>query len=110
GGWENDETVKEAAVREAVEEAGVRGDLLVRPSKTLQDDSCPEGLCKAAMFALLVKEELETWPEQNTRTRTWLPISEAVESCRHKWMEDALKHFAVLVQEKNFGEDDEELA
>lgn len=29
GGWENDETVKEAAAREAVEEAGVRGILLV---------------------------------------------------------------------------------
>ncbi|XP_038992202.1 nudix hydrolase 16, mitochondrial-like [Hibiscus syriacus] len=28
GGWENDETVEEAAVREAIEEAGVRGDLL----------------------------------------------------------------------------------
>ena len=30
GGWENDETVKEAAVREAIEEAGVRGDIVVR--------------------------------------------------------------------------------
>lgn len=30
GGWENDETVEEAAVREALEEAGVRGDLMVR--------------------------------------------------------------------------------
>jgi len=30
GGWENDETVEEAAVREAIEEAGVRGDLMVR--------------------------------------------------------------------------------
>ncbi|KAE8699569.1 hypothetical protein F3Y22_tig00110577pilonHSYRG00256 [Hibiscus syriacus] len=29
GGWENDETVEEAAVREAIEEAGVRGDLIV---------------------------------------------------------------------------------
>ena len=28
GGWENDETVEEAAVREAIEEAGVRGDLM----------------------------------------------------------------------------------
>ncbi|KAJ6688620.1 hypothetical protein OIU74_017178 [Salix koriyanagi] len=28
GGWENDETVEEAAAREALEEAGVRGDLL----------------------------------------------------------------------------------
>jgi len=30
GGWENDETVEEAAAREAIEEAGVRGDLVVR--------------------------------------------------------------------------------
>lgn len=30
GGWENDETVEEAAVREAIEEAGVRGELMVR--------------------------------------------------------------------------------
>lgn len=30
GGWENDETVEQAAVREAVEEAGVRGDIMVK--------------------------------------------------------------------------------
>ncbi|KAF0933171.1 hypothetical protein E2562_016121 [Oryza meyeriana var. granulata] len=35
GGWENDETVEEAAAREAIEEAGVRGDLVVRPFGTL---------------------------------------------------------------------------
>ncbi|XWS57021.1 hypothetical protein CRYUN_Cryun09bG0136000 [Craigia yunnanensis] len=29
GGWENDETVEEAAMREANEEVGVRGDLMV---------------------------------------------------------------------------------
>lgn len=29
GGWENDETVEEAAKRESLEEAGVRGDLVV---------------------------------------------------------------------------------
>ncbi|XP_058110651.1 nudix hydrolase 16, mitochondrial-like isoform X2 [Magnolia sinica] len=29
GGWENDETVEEAAVREALEEAGVRGEIMV---------------------------------------------------------------------------------
>ncbi|XP_058077363.1 nudix hydrolase 4-like isoform X1 [Magnolia sinica] len=28
GGWENDETVEEAAVREALEEAGVRGEIM----------------------------------------------------------------------------------
>ena len=34
GGWENDETVEQAAVREAVEEAGVRGDLVVRKKQS----------------------------------------------------------------------------
>ncbi|XVF00224.1 hypothetical protein REPUB_Repub03eG0266600 [Reevesia pubescens] len=97
GGWENDETVEEAAVREAIEEAGVRGDLMDFigyyhfKSKTHQDEFNSEGLCKAAMFALFVKEELDLWPEQGTRTRSWLTIPEAVQSCRHAWMKEALE-------------------
>lgn len=96
GGWENDETVEEAARREAVEEAGVRG-VIVKflghydfQSKTHQDEYNPEGKCKAAMFALLVNEELESWPEQSIRRRRWLTIPEAVDNCRHPWMIDAL--------------------
>ncbi|XP_039036148.1 nudix hydrolase 16, mitochondrial-like isoform X1 [Hibiscus syriacus] len=98
GGWENDETVEEAAVREAIEEAAVRGDLLdfigfySFKSKTHQDEFSPEGLCKAAMFALLVKEELSSWPEQSTRMRNWLTIPKALQSCRHEWMKDALEN------------------
>ncbi|EXB38302.1 Nudix hydrolase 16 [Morus notabilis] len=122
GGWENDETVEQAAVREAVEEAGVRGDLVVIvavvatynarllffqhflgyycfKSKTLQDEFCPEGLCKAAMFVLLVKEELQFWPEQSTRQRSWLTIPEAMERCRHQWMRKALEEGFLKWQE-----------
>ncbi|KAK3003700.1 hypothetical protein RJ639_019887 [Escallonia herrerae] len=97
GGWENDETVEEAAVREAWEEAGVQGDLMhflgnySFKSKTLQDEFSPEGLCKAAMFALLVKEELECWPEQSLRQRSWLTVPEALGCCRHSWMRKALE-------------------
>ncbi|PQQ06081.1 nudix hydrolase 16 mitochondrial [Prunus yedoensis var. nudiflora] len=97
GGWENDETVEEAAVREAVEEAGVRGELMDFlgfyhfKSKTHQDEFSPEGVCRAAMFALFVKEELESWPEQSTRNRTWLTVAEAIVSCRHAWMREALQ-------------------
>ncbi|KAJ9685331.1 hypothetical protein PVL29_017382 [Vitis rotundifolia] len=97
GGWENDETVEEAAIREAIEEAGVRGVLMEFlghyhfKSKTLQDEFSPEGSCKATMFALFVEEELESWPEQSTRIRSWLTIPEAYENCRHPWMREALK-------------------
>ncbi|KAI3834893.1 hypothetical protein MKW98_016006 [Papaver atlanticum] len=98
GGWENDETVEEAAVREALEEAGVRGVLMKFlghynfKSKTHEDKFNPEGLCKAAMFALLVNEELDSWPEQSTRERRWLSVPEAAELCRHSWMKDALEN------------------
>lgn len=34
GGWEDDETVEDAACREALEEAGVKGILNVRSLKT----------------------------------------------------------------------------
>ncbi|XP_059646104.1 nudix hydrolase 16, mitochondrial-like [Cornus florida] len=97
GGWENDESVQEAAAREALEEAGVKGDLVHDlgyyqfKSKTLQDKFCPEGLCKAFMFALLVKEELQCWPEQSTRHRSWLRIPEAINCCRYQWMREALE-------------------
>ena len=60
-------------------------------SKTLQDEFSPEGLCKAAMFALLVKEELQSWPEKATRQRRWLTIPEALDNCRHPWMRLALE-------------------
>ncbi|KFK25585.1 hypothetical protein AALP_AA8G133800 [Arabis alpina] len=108
GGWENDETVREAAAREAVEEAGVRGtlmDLLGEyefKSKSHQDEFCPEGVCKAAVYALYVNEELESWPEQ-TRSRTWLTIPEALENCRHSWMKCALEEgFCKWLQDKDF--------
>lgn len=42
------------------------------------------------MFAMVVEEELGSWPEQNTRCRKWLSLSEAANSCRHPWMRDAL--------------------
>ncbi|KAJ0791789.1 hypothetical protein HanOQP8_Chr01g0009911 [Helianthus annuus] len=60
-------------------------------SKTLQDEFSPEGRCRASMFALFVKEELESWPEQSRRVRSWVTIPEAVQCCRHSWMREALE-------------------
>lgn len=59
-------------------------------SKTHQDACCPEGMCRAAVFALHVKEELASWPEQSTRRRTWLTVPEATSQCRYQWMQEAL--------------------
>lgn len=97
GGWETDETVEEAACREAFEEAGVRGQLKGClgswdfKSKRQQGNCSPEGLCRAHMFALAVTEELDSWPEQHARQRRWLIASEAVEHCRYEWMRRVLE-------------------
>ncbi|CAK9215985.1 unnamed protein product [Sphagnum troendelagicum] len=96
GGWETDETVEEAACREALEEAGVRGLLQGKlgswdfKSKRQQGVFCPEGLCRAHMFALAVTEQLDNWPEQHARHRQWFAVTEAGELCRHDWMRGAL--------------------
>ncbi|KAG2261439.1 hypothetical protein Bca4012_013809 [Brassica carinata] len=108
GGWEDDETVLEAASREAMEEAGIKGILREVPlgvwefrskSSSLEDECCLGGGCKGYMFALEVKEELTAWPEQENRERRWLSVKEALELCRYEWMQSALEEFIRVMTE-----------
>ncbi|XP_074275134.1 nudix hydrolase 12, mitochondrial-like [Silene latifolia] len=100
GGWENDESVHEAACREALEEAGVRGILNNKQlgvwefrSKSRQAKCSLDGGCRGYMFALEVTEELDSWPEQENHGRKWLDVREAFTLCRYEWMKDALRAF-----------------
>ncbi|KAL9229378.1 hypothetical protein vseg_004850 [Gypsophila vaccaria] len=106
GGWENDETVHEAACREAFEEAGVRGILNNNQlgvwefrSKSRQDKCSLEGGCRGYMFALEVTEELDSWPEQENHGRQWLDVREAFDLCRYEWMKEALRAFVTLFEQ-----------
>ncbi|CAL5193041.1 unnamed protein product [Lathyrus oleraceus] len=106
GGWEDDETIIEAACREALEEAGVKGILRETPlgmwefrSKSSQDLCSMEGGCRGYMFALEVTEELDAWPEQKNRARQWLNIKEAFRLCRYDWMCNALEEFTKVMAE-----------
>lgn len=116
GGWENDETVMEAACREALEEAGVRGKLNEKPlgiwefrSKSRQDLHSLEGGCRGYMFSLEVTEELEIWPEQENRYRKWLNIQDAFQLCRYEWMREALEEFVRVMSEERKVEITEEI-
>ncbi|KAI0510589.1 nudix hydrolase 13, mitochondrial [Dendrobium catenatum] len=107
GGWENDEAMDEAASREALEEAGVRGiihDSLLGVwefrSKSKQNLCGQEGACRGYMFALEVNEELEFWPEQSTHDRKWLNVWEAWKLCRYDWMREALNSLSILITGK----------
>ncbi|KNA22063.1 hypothetical protein SOVF_037470 [Spinacia oleracea] len=105
GGWENDESVHEAACREAFEEAGVKGNLNTTElgvwefrSKSTQAISSLEGGCRGYMFALEVTEELDSWPEQENHARNWLNIRDAFRLCRYDWMREALGAFLELME------------
>ncbi|CAA2973415.1 nudix hydrolase 18, mitochondrial-like [Olea europaea subsp. europaea] len=91
GGWEEDESIKDAALRETVEEAGVLGDVGSELGKwcfqSNNNGNCYEG----RMFPLLVKEQLEFWPEKDVRQRIWISVREARKVCHYWWMKEALE-------------------
>ncbi|KAM3703041.1 hypothetical protein ACB098_04G066000 [Castanea mollissima] len=90
GGWEEDEDIRDAALRETFEEAGVRGKLEEKlgmwPYKSKRCDIMHNGY----MFPLLVNKELKQWPEQNIRKREWMTATKAREVCQQGWMKAAL--------------------
>ncbi|KAG7654092.1 NUDIX hydrolase domain [Arabidopsis suecica] len=100
GGWEDDETVLEAASREAIEEAGVKGILREVPlgvwefrskSSTVEDECL--GGCKGYMFALEVTEELEDWPERKNRERRWVKVK--TQMCSYSYKEVQCFNFEI---------------
>ncbi|RWW06652.1 hypothetical protein GW17_00030003 [Ensete ventricosum] len=103
GGWELDESMPEAASREAFEEAGVRGNLEVSSRSlrlhspyfpaivpprisphTLFPLQCTLGKWSSKgddkihfMYALRVTEVLQQWPEMGARERKWVSKKQA---------------------------------
>jgi 8-oxo-dGTP pyrophosphatase MutT (NUDIX family) len=73
----------QAAAREALEEAGITGQIgserigTYHYDKRLSDDTDRD--CNVEVFALEVVEQLDTWPEQHQRRREWLSTDEAAE-------------------------------
>ncbi|OWZ02691.1 hypothetical protein PHMEG_00025705, partial [Phytophthora megakarya] len=82
GGWENDESIEESALREADEEAGVTGDI-VRSLGTLDFASQQGKPCRFYGFKVVVAQVFEDWAE-NTRKRKWVSFDEAHELLQHR--------------------------
>ncbi|XP_047320989.1 nudix hydrolase 18, mitochondrial-like [Impatiens glandulifera] len=93
GGWENDESIEIAARRETLEEAGVVGDVKSELGRWRYKSKSQEKYHEGYMFSLLVKEQLDVWPEKNARRRVWMTVNEAREKCPHSWMIEALDVF-----------------
>ncbi|PIA48287.1 hypothetical protein AQUCO_01400703v1 [Aquilegia coerulea] len=96
GGWEIDESIKEAAARETFEEAGVQGDVEFELGSWMFQSKRYGTLYEGFMFSLLVKEQLDFWPERNVRTRRWMTVEEARDVCQYGWMKEALEELVSL--------------
>ncbi|KAG2710801.1 hypothetical protein I3843_04G045900 [Carya illinoinensis] len=90
GGWEKDESIKEAALRETLEEAGVRGVVQRELGKWNFKSKTHDTYYEGYMFPLLVEEQLDFWPEKDVRQRKWMTVQEAREVCQYLWMKEAL--------------------
>jgi 8-oxo-dGTP pyrophosphatase MutT (NUDIX family) len=70
-----------AAAREALEEAGIRGDVKKEPLGTYHYlkglKSGGKLRCQVHVFALKVSHQRKTWPERNLRTTRWFSVEEA---------------------------------
>ena len=74
----------EAAAQEALEEAGVKGEIkdhsigVFRYAKGLKDGG--QRLCVVSVYPLVVLIQLGAWPEAHQRERRWMTPAEAAEA------------------------------
>ncbi|TFW15050.1 NUDIX hydrolase [Brevundimonas intermedia] len=83
GGRMVGKTDPEAAAQEAMEEAGVRGEMdptsigVFRYAKGLKDGGVRQ--CVVSVYPLEVLVQLGAWPEAHQRERRWMSLSEAAD-------------------------------
>jgi 8-oxo-dGTP pyrophosphatase MutT (NUDIX family) len=68
---EPDLTPAESAAREAYEEAGIRGEVIPEVIGTYSYEKWG-GTCRMRLYPMRVTGILDTWPEDDCRTRRWI--------------------------------------
>ncbi|XP_052195071.1 nudix hydrolase 18, mitochondrial-like [Diospyros lotus] len=101
GGWETDESIKQAAERETEEEAGVLGIVEQQLGKWHFKSRSQDSYYEGYMFPLLVVKERDSWPEKHLRQRKWMSVRAAKEACQHWWMKEALDELVGRLAKQN---------
>ncbi|KAL7312463.1 hypothetical protein PS15m_008220 [Mucor circinelloides] len=89
GGWEKDETQKQAAMRETWEEAGVKG-VITRHIGVFAEKSKTGVKAHHWIYEMEIKEVTKKFPEQKKRERRWFTYDEAVLVVKANYIHDAL--------------------
>ncbi len=88
-----------AAAREAYEEAGVSGRVGVKPIGTFTydkalDEAGVQATCEVKVYPLLVRRQLEVFPESEQRMLQWVDPAKAVMMIKDPGLRKLVKTFA----------------
>ena len=100
---ELDLSFAESAAKEALEEAGVEGEVAAAELGTYVYDKWG-GTCSVKVFAMRVETEHEVWPEQY-RDREWMSPAEAASRVNEPELKRLLLEFGKRIEDGATGED-----
>src|SRR5262249_52559209 len=83
GSVDDGERPRDAAIREAEEEAGLRGVVTRKPLGRYLDDK-EDGPCRVDVYLMRVTSVLEHWLEDGFRRRRWMKITDATACLREE--------------------------
>jgi 8-oxo-dGTP pyrophosphatase MutT (NUDIX family) len=87
-----------SAAREAFEEAGIRGTV---GAKSIGAFSYEKGVdanggsvpCEVRVFPMIVKRQLDTWPEAHEREARWFELGKALSAIKEKGLRQLIESF-----------------
>jgi len=93
---EDDLTAQQSAVREAYEEAGIKGKAY---KKSIGEYRYRKwlGTCNVEVFLFEVHDVLEEWPEAHFRQRAWLSVDEAADRVNEKALKKIIRRVPELI-------------
>ena len=98
----------QVAELEAFEEAGLKGDIAKTPIAAFEYvkllDAKRKMNCLVEVFPLMVRTELEQWPEQHQRRRAWMLPQEAASRVAEKGLKRLLLAFAEDPNQADFAD------
>lgn len=89
---EPDMTPHDSAAKEALEEAGIEGEVSPTPLGRYHYKKW-SGVCKCDVFAMRVETVHDQWLEQDDRDREWVEAKAAVARLRHKQLREIVRKF-----------------